>query len=270
MDNTLSRLWSISIGVDRYADPRIPTLNYAVADAGAFHAAVTGAMRPGRDEASLLTDEQATLRALRTEIGDRVARGARPEDIVLIYFSGHGSPEASSEVDRVSRYLVLHDTAYDSIFATGLDLERDLVRMLERIRARHIVVFLDACFSGAAGGRTFEGPELQKQRRGTRLAGIDLDKLELGEGRMMLTACDDWQVARESPELSHGIFTYFLLKTLAQDTSDEPTISVPRLYDDVASSVARWTSGRQLPILSGRGRLLRLPYLRRAVGSDPL
>ena len=71
--------------------------------------------------------------------------------MVLMLFACHGSPETSGSIDDISRYLVLHDTAYDSVYATGLDLEREDSVLIERIRSRLVVVFIDACFSGRAG-----------------------------------------------------------------------------------------------------------------------
>ena len=253
------RLWSLSVGIDRYKDPQVSTLQYAVADAQAFHDAIAKTFDTTVAESSLLTDAQATLREFRSAIGEGLARAAAADDIVIIFFAGHGSPETSPDVDSASRYLVLHDTEYDSIFATGVDLERDFVRLLERIPAKRVLVFLDCCFSGKAGGRTFEGPTLSKRRHEIRGPAVDLDQLELGEGRVVISACDDWQVAREDSKLAHGVFTFHLLSVLTRDAADEPTISVLRLYDDVASEVARHTYGKQYPVLNGRARLFHLP-----------
>jgi uncharacterized caspase-like protein len=255
-------LWSVSVGINNYSDPRISPLRYAVADARAVHEAIVRTFDSTPEQSVILTDEQATMREFRSAIGDRLARVADVDDIVFIFFAGHGSPESARELDSVSRYLVMHDSDYDSIFATGVDLERDFVRLLERIRARQIVVFLDSCFSGRAGGRTFEGSTLTQRRHETRLPAVDLNQLELGEGRVVVSACDDWQVAREDSELEHGVFTFHLLKTLMQEATEEPTISVLRLYDEVATAVARQTVGQQHPILIGRARLFHFPRLK--------
>jgi hypothetical protein len=102
------------------------------------------------------------------------------------------------------RYLVTHDTDYSHVFSTALDMERDFVRLLQRIRSKHVVVFLDSCFSAAIGGRTFEGPLLSGLRRPTRSSrspSVSLKDMEVGEGRMILSECDDWQVAREARPL---------------------------------------------------------------------
>lgn len=122
--------------------------------------------------------------------------------------------------------------------------------------------FLDACFSGRAGGRTFEGPIL-KQLRSTKFRGtkpITLKKMELGEGRIMMSACDENQVAREDVALHHGIFTYYLIESLKQ-SAGKKTISVHTLYEEVASAVRLYTKGKQIPVINGRSRIAQLPCL---------
>lgn len=256
------RLWSLCVGIDSYNDQRISALQFAVADASAFHTAIVQTFDQPSKQSLLLKDDQATLREFRRTLGDGLAREVGVDDLVVIFFAGHGSPETWSDVDTASRYLVMHDTDYESIFATAVDLERDFVHLLERVRARQILILLDCCFSGAAGGRTFEGPELAQRRRQVRGLTAGLNQMDLGEGRVIISACDDWQVAREDTALSHGVFTFHLLKCLDQTPNEEPAISVLQLYDKVATEVARQTHGMQHPIINGRARLFRFPRLK--------
>ena len=90
-----------------------------------------------------------------------------------------------------------HDTDYTNIYSTAVDMKRDLDRWFNRLREpKLILMFLDACFSGRAGGRTFEGPR-SKDRRSTfrSLDPICLRGLDFGEGRLIIAACDDNQVS---------------------------------------------------------------------------
>lgn len=262
MQNNIRRLLTVCVGIDSYDDPNIASLKFACADAQSFYEGLRQTFSLHDIDAALLLNKDATLRNVRTAIGERLARISKPDDIVLLFFAGHGSPETSTELDDASRYLIMHDTQYDNIFASGLDLERDFMRLLERIRSRYIIAFIDACFSGRAGGRTFEGPRLEQLRRETRGAGVNLRELELGEGRLIISACDDNQVARENPKLGHGVFTFCLLQALKQKSIDKSTIPLFELYDNVAEQVARMTDGRQHPIFNGRGRSPRLPLFK--------
>lgn len=256
-------LHAVLVGIDRYRDPDIKNLSYARADAEALGELIENGIHPAERRVRLLLDEDATRRNLMVSIGEDLPRLSEPDDLILLYFAGHGSPETQSSPDEVSRYLIAHDTEYENIFATGVDMERDLVRWFERIRKpKLLLLFVDACFSGRAGGRTFEGPILSRARAEHRRTGpITLKDLDLGEGRLMVTACDDDEVAREDRSLGHGVFTYYLMEALKHPDPDRSTISVHSLYEEVAQAVRLYSNGRQVPIINGRGRVARLPHL---------
>ncbi|CAM3893008.1 caspase family protein [Kibdelosporangium persicum] len=254
-------LRAVIVGIDRYRDQRIRDLSYARTDAEAV-AELIEQVHPAQRHVTLLLDEDATKRNVQVEIGERLARDAGADDVVLLYFAGHGTPETSSGPDEAGRYLALHDTEYDNVYATGLSMERELPWLFERIsRPPLVLMLIDACFSGRAGGRTFEGPRRKAARATARDSGmISLDDLELGEGRLMISACDDDQIAYERRGLGHGVFTHYLLKGPA--TADDGfTIGVHRLYEEVAAAVADHTGGQQIPVINGRSTRARLPYL---------
>ncbi|MFJ3793172.1 caspase domain-containing protein [Kitasatospora sp. NPDC090091] len=256
-------LHAVIVGIDRYRDPSIADLHCARADAEAM-AQLIKRVHPAERRMHVLLDEDATKRNVMVAIGETVPRLAtEPEDVVLLYFAGHGSPETGCGPDRASRYLVLHDTEYDSIYATGVDMERELPRWFERIIGPKLILSLiDACFSGRAGGRTFEGPHLRQQRSDFRDTGpISLQALDLGEGRVMIGACDDDQVAREDRELGHGIFTHYVMQEPAGPRQVLTTIGLHSWYESVARAVRTHTEGRQVPVINGRSVLAEIPYL---------
>jgi uncharacterized caspase-like protein len=251
-------LHAIAVGINKYADRNVSGLQYASADAKAFAQLISERIEPEDRKVLLILDEQATKRNVFVAVGEDLARIVRQEDIVVLYFAGHGSPETEAGPDQASRYLVMHDTEYENIYATGVDLERDLPRWFKRLTTpRLILLFLDACFSGRAGGRTFEGPRLSSVRADYR-GRIRLRGLALGEGRLMISACDDDQVAREDAKLSHGVFTHFLLEALDRPRTNK-TMSISQLYDELVSSVSTYTQGRQIPVMNGRSRSAHLP-----------
>jgi uncharacterized caspase-like protein len=258
-------LHAIVIGIDQYQDDVIPRLSFARADAEAIAAAL-GRVQEDERSIRLLVDEQATRRSIMTAIGEEVHRLVEPDDIVLIYFAGHGSPERRGARDRRSRYLIPHDTDYRRIFATGIDMERDVHTWLERLPdAKLVVIVLDACFSGAAGGRSFTGPLLAESRT---LRGylddsrpVSIRRLDLGRGRVILCAADDEQLAREDAALGHGVFTHHLLQSLARPRAGA-TVDVGDLYQEVSAAVVGATGGAQEPIISlVRAFRPRLPCL---------
>jgi uncharacterized caspase-like protein len=258
-------LRAVVIGIDKYTDPKIPNLRYAKKDAEAVYELLLSGIFPSDRSVALLTDESATKRNLMVAIGEELVRTTSHLDTVVIYFAGHGSPETVVGSDEASRYLVLHDSEYENIYATGIDMERDLSRWFTRLRDPNLIVmFLDCCFSGRAGGRTFEGPHLHRVR--TRYRGpspVKLRNFDWGQGRLIMTACDDDQVACEDDRLEHGIFTHHLLAKLQADEGCDPAIGIGELYEGVCKAVRGATGDRQIPIINGRGRAPSLPRLPR-------
>ncbi|PYN24920.1 MAG: hypothetical protein DMD76_13670, partial [Candidatus Rokuibacteriota bacterium] len=118
--------------------------------------------------------------------------------------------------------------------------------------AERIVMLLDTCYSGTAGGRTF-------MRQQIRAGGINdqfLERLTRSKGRVIITASGPNEVALESSELGHGVFTYFLLQGLAgqADRNGDGVVTVSELYEYVEEQVdrkARAEGGRQRPLMKG-------------------
>ena len=74
------------IGIDRYASKGIDWLDCARRDATALHGVFTDTLG---GETALLTDDQATVAAIRQQL-EKLAM-ASPDDVVVIAFSGHGT-----------------------------------------------------------------------------------------------------------------------------------------------------------------------------------
>lgn len=135
-------LHAIMVGINKYRDPSIDDLSYARKDAEDFGTLINERIHPSERQVRFIFDEEATRRNLMVAIGEDLARVAtNPDDIILLYFAGHGSPETESSPDEVSRYLVTHDTEYECIYSTGLDIERDLPRWFERIQEPKLLFF---------------------------------------------------------------------------------------------------------------------------------
>jgi uncharacterized caspase-like protein len=205
----------------------------------------------------LLTDKTPkppTLRNIKWALGTFLARSAGKEDTVLIFFAGHGAPEVDPrgiEGDGLAKYLVPTDADPDDLFSTALPMD-DLQNIFGRIEAERMVVFLDACYSGAAGGRTFAS---RKTRAGT-VDDLFLERLTRSKGRAIVTASRPAEVSVELPELGHGIFTYYLTEGLkgAGDLNRDGIVSLQELYEYVEQQVVRKSravGGNQHPVMKG-------------------
>jgi len=228
-----------------------------VPDAEAIYQMLTGPAGFKKDNVLLLTDRterKPTLRNLKWALGTFLARSAKKDDMVLIFFAGHGAPEVDQrgvEQDGLAKYLVPSDADPDDLFSSALPMD-DIQTIFGRIEAERVVVFLDSCYSGAAGGRTFSS----KKTRASHVDELFLERLTRSKGRAIITAARAAEVSIELPELGHGIFTYYLLQGLrgAADLNRDGIVSLQELYEYVEQQVtqkSRAVGGNQHPVMKG-------------------
>jgi hypothetical protein len=248
--------WAVVVGVGRYENPGIPRLKYAVPDAEAFHATLLAAGFK-KDNAILLTDRsdrKPTLKNIKWALGTFLSRAARKDDTVVIFFAGHGAPEIDPrgiERDGLAKYLIPTDADPDDLFSTALPMD-DLQTIFARLESERVVAFIDACYSGAAGGRTFAA----KKTRATSVDDLFLERLARAKGRAIMTASRPAEVSMELPELGHGVFSYFLLQGLkgAADANRDGIVTLDELYAYVEQQVTRKSrsvGGNQHPVMKG-------------------
>lgn len=144
------------------------------------------------------------LRAVR-DIKD-IATAYSGDIQVVFYYAGHGIPNEATK----DAYLLPVDA--DGTQTEGCYPLSRLYAELGALNARSVIVFLDACFSGA-------------QRDGGMLAsarGVALKaKKEDPKGNMVIfSAASGDETAFPYKEKGHGLFTYFLLKKLQESKGD--------------------------------------------------
>jgi hypothetical protein len=249
--------YAVIVGVGRYESPAIPALRYSVADAESMYKVLIDSGEYKKENVLLLTDRterKPTLRNLKHALGTFLARAAGKDDTVIVYFAGHGAPEVDRrgiESDGLAKYLIPSDADPEDLFSTALPMD-DLHAIFGRIEAERVVMFLDACYSGAAGGRTFAA-------RSTRAGAVDelfLERLTRSRGRVIVTAARPNEVSVELPELGHGIFTYYLTEGLrgAGDLNRDGIVGLQELYEYVEQQVVRKSravGGKQQPLMKG-------------------
>ena len=249
--------WAVVIGVGRYESPEVPRLRYTVPDAEAIYEALIKSAGFKKDHVLVLTDrseKKPTLRNIKWALGTFLARSAKKDDTVVIFFAGHGAPEVDQrgvERDGFSKYLVPSDAEPDDLYSTALPMD-EFQTIFARLEAERVVVFLDACYSGAAGGRTFAS----KKTRSAHVDDLFLERVTSSKGRAIITASRPSEVSIELPDLGHGIFTYYLLQGLkgAADLNRDGIVSLQELYEYVERQVSqksRAVGGNQHPVMKG-------------------
>lgn len=194
--------WALVIGISKFQDSTLD-LRYPAKDAKDFCNFLIEKANFAPDHVKLLVDSQATRSRILTEIGDSwLPRLAKPNDLVVIYFSSHGSP---SQMDLEGmNYVIAHDTSRNALFGTGISLQ-DLSSIIQsRVHSERIVLILDACHSGAAKTKS-DGKGLVRQ------GNFDVGQIPMGKGMLIICSSEPNQVSWESKKYENGVFTKRLI-----------------------------------------------------------
>jgi uncharacterized caspase-like protein len=197
--------WALVIGISKFADHSL-NLKYAAKDASDFKDFLLKDGNFAPDHVRLLLDGEATKETILAEFGDKwLPRVARPTDLVVLYFSTHGSP---STLDiRGVNYIVAHDTDKNSLFSTGIAMREIAEAIKERIHCRRVLIILDACHSGAA--TDFKGL--------VRQSNFDAESVAQGTGQLVICSSLPEEVTWESKNYQNGVFTRNLIEALREN-----------------------------------------------------
>ena len=210
----LHEKWALVIGVQQFQDPNIPTLHFTAKDARDFAGSLTDPQsgRFKKENVKLLVDGQATVRGIREGIGWLRER-VKPDDLVVIYVSTHGSPKTMDSLG-VS-YIIANDTELsppEKLYSSSYQMV-DFVEDLNRdIPAKRLAVFIDTCHSGAA----IRQAQTAADAAPDSVAGFSgaFRAFELGPGRAILTASRAEEESWESARIENGYFTHFLIEAM--------------------------------------------------------
>jgi len=219
------KAWAVVIGIDGYQ--YAPRLKYAVNDAKE----VARVLAEQDFLTTTLYDQQATRRAIVSELGGKLVKTVSPRDRVLIYYAGHGV-EQRVEGGKVMGYLLPVDAEMDDFAGTGISM--GLIKELaDALPSKHVLFIVDSCYGGIAG-QSFRSASMSKTTE-------DYVRLITRErGRQVITAGGADQEALESPEWNHSVFTHFLLNGIEQglaDLNDDGIIPASELYAYLDSRV---------------------------------
>jgi hypothetical protein len=231
--------WALVVGISRF-QPKIGAkpLRFAANDADAF-AALLRDPKIGRfppDNVIHLTNEAATTGAIKARL-NTIARAAKPEDVVVVYVSTHGSPR-SADLKQVS-YLYTYDTdasGVDELFGTALPMVEISSIISTRCHAQRTVAIFDTCHSGSGVDSRALSPE-------------DMNRLREGAGRYVLSSCEPDQLSYEDG--GHGFFTASLIDQLrARQGCVRMKDLFARVQQEVSSKVMERVKREQRPVMA--------------------
>ncbi|NMG20879.1 caspase family protein [Brasilonema bromeliae] len=247
-------LYALLVGIDNYPAP-IRCLQGCVNDITAIEEYINERFDKQEYQLHLQTlkDEQATRKAVIDGFRSHLSLAGQ-DDIVLFYYSGHGSQELAPkefwqlEPDHFDETLV----CYDSRTEGGWDLaDKELAVLIAQVAQKnpHMTIIMDCCHSGS--GTRDPMQETKERRLPTdkrerpldsfiftlddlnRLLGTREVKPEdnptgwnIPKGRhVLLAACQDYQTAKEyyGGDKHRGSFSYFLMDTLSKTNGKKLT-----------------------------------------------
>lgn len=234
--------WALIVGISKFNDEKI-NLKFAAKDATDFADFLIKHENFAPDHVLLLTDDKATRKNILESLGSKwLPRLAMPSDLVVLYFSTHGSP---SDIDEGGvNYLIAHDTELDNLYATGIPMQ-DLVHMIKgRVHSDRIVIFLDACHSGAT---TADGKGI------VRVSNVDADAVVQGTGQLVISSSAPNERSWESKNDSNGVFTKHLISALSKNGAATTLGSAfGELKQEVQAEVLRDRAQLQTPVMRSK------------------
>ena len=239
MSGQITHGYALLIGVGESAYPEW-SLEATVRDAKAIRSILTDADLCGypdnADHIRLLADAGATSDAIQAGLAWlRTQATADPEATVVIYYSGHGWVQPSTE----QYYLIPHDIEPYDISESAFAAEA-FAEAIHQIPARRLLVFVDSCH--AEGMATAKDAPAVKLPPGYAEAALPkglADDLKQGEGRAVFTSSRGKQRSWVRPDGTMSIFTYHLVEALqgAGNRPGDRMVHVSNLMNHLGTAV---------------------------------
>jgi hypothetical protein len=249
--------WALVVGISHYQNPGM-NLHFAAKDATDFTSMLTapniGRFRNDPQHVKLLIDDKATVLGIRTAINE-IARDARKEDLVVIYFSSHGTSAASDVAteEGKSGYIVTYETDPQNLYGTAFQMD-ELKRVVDtRLKAGRVVAFMDTCYSGGFKGSP-GGKALQ-----LAISNDSFARIGQGKGRVVIASSRDTEQSWESETYQNSYFTHYLIQAMAKSNG---LLTVTQLFTELQRSVPRAVlaekKASQNPVMSPEGKKINI------------
>ena len=207
-----NNVFLLAVGISDYPGT-VNDLNLPVADAKAM----VDLYKTNRATSTkMLLNANATRKEI-IKTASALFKNAAPNDIVVLFFSGHGIPGGFCAYDD----FLLYD---------------DIKAIFSNCKSNHKMIFADACFSG----------RMREPSAGRKRISNDSDV-------MLFLSSRHNETSLESAGMRNGFFTTCLIKCLkgAADGNHDRKITARELFDSVSKGVIRLSNGHQHPVMWG-------------------
>lgn len=168
----------------------------------------------------LLMNDKAKVATVKKALQKMVSI-ATADDIVVMFFSGHG----------IKGGFVCYD---------GFLYYSDIYSAMASFKSKNKMVFADACFSGA-----------MRQGKSNTYASSNSNNTN---NVMFFLSCRSNEKSIETPSMTNGFFTYALQHGLrgGADKNRDRIITAKELFDYVSTKVKKESGNRQHPVMWGK------------------
>ena len=225
------KIWAVIVGIASYN--HMPTLKYTDDDAYqvyAFLKSPEGGAIPD-ERISLLIDESASRQRILSEMNSTFSK-ADENDVIMLYYSGHGLPGS---------FLPIDFDGYNNVLQHA-----EIKEILDKSNAKHKIVLADACHSGSllAMKSPFNATRMESFFEGFETASA---------GTALFTSSKSEEISMETSGLRQGIYSHYLIRGLRgeADADRNKIVTISELYEYVNKNVRVYTANRQTPVIAG-------------------
>ena len=219
---------AIIIGIQNYK--RVPKAEFANNDAKEFYEYAIRGLGIKPENIKLLVDEEADevniVKAFRNWLPLQVTKNKTD---VYVFYSGHGLPSP----DGQSLYFLPHGVDEELLDRTAVG-QKEIITLLTAAIPKSVTMFIDACYSGKArGGETLLAS--------AKPIALKTDTNVFPTNFTVITASANDQISSSSPELKHGIFSFYLMKGMEgdADSNKDGKITAGEMQEYLSDKVSR-------------------------------
>ena len=219
---------AIIIGIQNYK--RVPKAEFANSDAKEFYEYAIRGLGIKPENIKLLLDEEADeleiVKAFENWLPLQVTKNKTD---VFVFYSGHGLPAP----DGKSLYFLPHGVDKQFIEKTAVS-QQEVIAALVASKPKSVTMFIDACYSG----QTRSG---EMMIAGVRPLAVKSDVSVYPSNFTVISASSNDQYSSSSPELKHGIFSFYLMKGMEGDAdgNKDGKITAGEMQDYLSDKVSR-------------------------------
>ena len=178
--------WAVVIGISKFKDSSLNNNSSNERAARDFQKYLVDPQygRFSPDHVRLLTNETASQQNILSSLGPAwLGAAAGKDDLVVVFVATNGFPTTEGET-----YLCSYNCALDNVYSTCVSMRGLMQQLKNNVKADRVVLVLQSCYSGSAELSDLSSGAKSIGSKLSRTYNVDLDKLMLGKGYVILSS----------------------------------------------------------------------------------